>query len=223
MHRLDRPTYGLVVVAKTRPALVALSKAFANRRVQKRYVAIVSGSVDHDGDEGMIDTPISGAEAETRFVVRGHGRCLTWGWITSLDLWPRTGRRHQLRRHLAESLGHHILGDSRYGSQGSRLGAPSSSKMPGSAVGLEEAEHRRSRLEASEPEEPEDEDQRQEKYVAKKEEEEGLFLAAVEVSFTHPISGELVCVSIPEPAKFHTRMGKENLGTGTPGAGNFCL
>ena len=63
VHRLDRPTSGLLLCAKTKPSLLALSRAFAKRRVRKRYEAIVGGEVA--GESGVIDAPIEGRSAQT--------------------------------------------------------------------------------------------------------------------------------------------------------------
>ena len=76
-----------------------------------------------------VDHPVEGRAAVTSLTVAGHSRCLRYGgWVTTLDLSPSTGRRHQLRRHLALVLGHPILGDPLYtplaqpgGAKGRRL------------------------------------------------------------------------------------------------------
>lgn len=118
-HRLDRPTTGLLLCAKTKPVLVALQRAFAERRVKKRYVAIVAGAVR--GDAGEIDADLDDKSAVTGWEVRRRVRSLKLGHITELVLSPRTGRTHQLRRHCAEVLGCPIVGDTAYG--GANLGS----------------------------------------------------------------------------------------------------
>ncbi len=111
VHRLDAPTSGLVVVAKTRTAHARLGWAFQERRVQKRYGAVVSGRLE---GEGTFDAPLDERPAVTRYRALAHGHSLHVEWLTRLDLWPETGRTHQLRRHLS-AAGHLILGDVAYG------------------------------------------------------------------------------------------------------------
>ncbi len=114
VHRLDAPTAGLVVVAKTRTAHAALGHAFQRREVHKRYRAVLVGRLE---GEGRVELPVEGRAAESDYRAIGHGRSLRSGWITRVDLWPRTGRTHQLRRHMAH-LGVPILGDGAYGIDG---------------------------------------------------------------------------------------------------------
>lgn len=114
-HRLDRPTSGLLLCAKTRHALLGVSSAFRDREVHKQYRAVVCGIVE--GDEGEVDSPIMRRESRTRWRVLRRGRSLRLGGghLTELALFPLTGRTHQLRRHCAEVLGAPIVGDSKYG------------------------------------------------------------------------------------------------------------
>ena len=112
-HRLDAPTSGLLVVGKTRRALAALNRAFEERAVQKRYRAFVVGRLE---GEGVIDSPIDGRAARTRWEASGFAAVHKAG-VSDVRLWPETGRTHQLRQHLA-ALGHPVLGDKRYGIRG---------------------------------------------------------------------------------------------------------
>jgi tRNA pseudouridine65 synthase/23S rRNA pseudouridine1911/1915/1917 synthase len=107
VHRLDVRTAGLLIVARTAGADVALGRAFAERRIRKRYRAIVRGRLE---GAGLIERPIGGRAASTRWEAVLHHRSLHCEWITTLDLFPKTGRTHQLRIHCAK-LGHPILGD----------------------------------------------------------------------------------------------------------------
>ena len=116
-HRLDKPTSGLLLCAKTKPALVAIQRGFARRQVHKRYAAIVGGHVE--GDQGLIELPVDGKNAVTRWVVTRRARSLKLGGshLTELALYPKTGRTHQLRVHCAEALKCAILGDKTYGGE----------------------------------------------------------------------------------------------------------
>jgi 23S rRNA pseudouridine1911/1915/1917 synthase len=120
VHRLDRDTSGLLVVAKTREALSRLSQHFQRRLVEKRYAAVVAGRVEQE--ELVIDAPIgrdecarppwrvaeSGKHAETRLrVIERRAR------RTLVELEPVTGRTNQLRIHCAHA-GHPVVGDTLY-------------------------------------------------------------------------------------------------------------
>lgn len=109
-HRLDAETGGLVLCGKTTAGLQGLSAAFATRQILKRYRALVRGELHGCG---RITLPISGVPSETEYrsvAVRHSSKCMH---VTVVDLWPRTGRTHQLRKHFAY-LGHPILGDKKY-------------------------------------------------------------------------------------------------------------
>lgn len=123
VHRLDRETTGVLLIAEDAPTASALATAFERGRVHKEYLAIVEG--EPPGDEGTIDLPIGERENRQVFVrreVRGDGERAVTRWkierrldgATVLRLFPETGRRHQLRVHLA-AIGHPILGDILYG------------------------------------------------------------------------------------------------------------
>lgn len=109
-HRLDYKTSGLLIVARTVSARAGLLPMFAERRIHKRYRALVTGKLD---GEGSIDTPLDGRESLTRWKTVEQTRSLHVGWFTTVELEPVTGRTHQLRRHMAQ-LDHPILGDEVY-------------------------------------------------------------------------------------------------------------
>ena len=126
VHRLDQATSGLLVMARGAANQTNLSRAFAARRVHKRYVALVAGHLpppDSADGWGEIDLPLirdwpnrprqkvdfeQGKPSRTRWRVLGQE-----GDVTRLELEPVTGRSHQLRVHLL-ALGHPILGDELY-------------------------------------------------------------------------------------------------------------
>jgi len=110
VHRLDNRTSGLVIAARSATALTALSQAFAARKIHKRYRAVVVGELK---GEGTIDRPVGGREAISRYRTLSHVPSLHCGQLTLVDLWPLTGRTHQLRQHVAH-LGHPVLGDDLY-------------------------------------------------------------------------------------------------------------
>jgi tRNA pseudouridine32 synthase/23S rRNA pseudouridine746 synthase len=122
VHRLDMPTSGLLLFARGVQVQRALGRAFEERRVLKRYVAVVHGELRDDA--GSIDLPIV-SDWERRpkqrvDVERGRPSLTHWRVLarapgtTRLELTPVTGRGHQLRVHLA-ALGHPIVGDALYG------------------------------------------------------------------------------------------------------------
>ena len=110
-HRLDRATGGLVVCSKSKEAESSIMQSFQKHEVKKRYCAIVMGRLEPPS--GTIDTPLSGQAATTRYEVTHYTRSKQYETITTVNLWPITGRKHQLRKHLA-GVGHPIIGDSRY-------------------------------------------------------------------------------------------------------------
>ena len=119
VHRLDLMTSGLVCVAKTRSIRTFLGKEFELRKVQKRYRAIVVGKINENTDSGVIETSIDGKECKTEWKVISRTRSLHTDWITTLDLYPKTGRKHQLRIHCVRDLGCPIVG--KYLSKGASI------------------------------------------------------------------------------------------------------
>ena len=110
VHRLDTLTGGLVLVAKTKPALVAMSKLFSSREVVKIYLAIVVGTLH---GEGHIHQPIDGQPAHSFYRSLGTSASVSFGTISTVEVTLFTGRNHQIRKHL-RFLGHPIVGDPRY-------------------------------------------------------------------------------------------------------------
>ena len=125
VHRLDKGTSGIIVVAKNNAAHLDLVKQFAGHSIKRIYVALVKGKVEYN--ENIIEMPIGrhplkrenmsvGFTKSTRYAktyYRTLKRTPLWSLV---ELEPFTGRTHQLRVHLAY-IGHPILGDSKYGKQ----------------------------------------------------------------------------------------------------------
>ena len=119
-HRLDLETSGVLLVARTRDAAVAMKRAFAKRKVQKKYLAVVEGILE---GEGMIDQPLAlaGGLVRVKMGVRAEGLPSRTRWRsvmsqknhTLVECFPETGRQHQIRAHL-DWLGHPIVGDKLY-------------------------------------------------------------------------------------------------------------
>jgi 23S rRNA pseudouridine1911/1915/1917 synthase len=122
VHRLDKDTTGLLVVAKTDTAHRALADQFAERSLRKEYVALVAGAPK--ADRGVIDRAISRHPTQRHRMTTGEGgRAAKTDWEVVERFGERaallrcrihTGRTHQIRVHL-KSLGHPILGDATYG------------------------------------------------------------------------------------------------------------
>ncbi len=114
IHRLDFPTSGLLLVGKTRSAVLELNKMFEDKEISKSYYAISIGDMTK---KGIVDSPIDGKECISKYEVEQSVASERFGFLNLVKLYPLTGRRHQLRIHLA-SLGHPILGDKEYGLEG---------------------------------------------------------------------------------------------------------
>ncbi|MEK7849238.1 MAG: RluA family pseudouridine synthase [Candidatus Omnitrophota bacterium] len=123
VHRLDKETSGIMVIAKNNHSHLELAKQFKIHSIERRYIALVSGGIEFD--EGVIDIPIKrhvmdrkkmsvsftdeAKPAQTRYRVLKR-----YPEYSAVELFPQTGRTHQLRVHL-NYLGHPVLGDSVYG------------------------------------------------------------------------------------------------------------
>jgi 23S rRNA pseudouridine1911/1915/1917 synthase len=179
VHRLDKETSGLIVVAKNDAAHRKLGAEFSERKVKKTYIALVHGWLK--ADKGTISSPISrdairrvrmttrrsgGREATTKYLVERRIES-DFGKFTLLKVKIETGRTHQIRVHMA-SLGHPVVGDALYGAPREIRG------KSGPTISLSRN-----------------------------------FLHSAELQFEHPRSGELVnlCSPIPEPlVKFLRRL-----------------
>ncbi|MEO0062494.1 MAG: Ribosomal large subunit pseudouridine synthase [Pseudomonadota bacterium] len=138
VHRLDKDTSGVLLIARTPGSAAFFSKRFSGRSAKKIYWALVVGVPDIH--EGMIEAPLAkqpgsggekmhvdeenGQPAKTRYrVVDRAGNRAAW-----VELQPLTGRTHQLRVHMA-AIGHPIVGDGKYGGQDAFLTGSISRKM----------------------------------------------------------------------------------------------
>ncbi|RJP29821.1 MAG: RluA family pseudouridine synthase [Candidatus Omnitrophota bacterium] len=123
VHRLDKDTSGLIVIAKNNNSHFNLTKQFAEHLVQKKYIALVEGYVEFNED--VIELPIGrhplkrqnmsvGFRETDKYAKTRYHTLLRNSQFSMLALFPLTGRTHQLRVHLAH-IGHPILGDGKYG------------------------------------------------------------------------------------------------------------
>lgn len=157
VHRLDKSTSGLVLIAKTKKAHMALGQMFEQNLIHKTYHAIVVGTPDA---KGTINTPVNNLKAISMYKTLHTVSALKDGTLSLVELHPKSGRTHQLRIHLA-SIGHPIAGDVLYGKKGETM-----------------LHH-------------------------------GLFLAAVGLSFQHPITNKCMDISISAPQKFSSYLKRE--------------
>ena len=111
VHRLDYATSGLLLIGKTSTALQKLGVLFEEKKIQKTYHAIIIGNTCSGG---IINFKIDNKNATTEFNVLQTVKSERFGALNLVELFPKTGRKHQLRKHLS-SIGHQILGDKIYG------------------------------------------------------------------------------------------------------------
>lgn len=136
VHRLDKDTSGILLAARTKEAFAQLQKQFATRKVEKRYVCLVEGILKEQ--HGLIHTLLGRSPSDRRKQraypldqpfdsAQGKREAITkWKVLkhfehyTLLEVTPKTGRKHQIRAHMA-SLGHPIAGDKLYGFKNQRV------------------------------------------------------------------------------------------------------
>lgn len=157
VHRLDSATSGLLLIAKTAKALMLLGQMFEAKKIQKKYCAVVSGKIPKSG---TIDFDIDGLASVTDYARVEVVPSLRNEFLSLVDLYPQTGRTHQIRKHLSE-LGYPIMGDALYCEEGKLFRG------------------------------------------------KGLFLCAIGLRFTHPITQETVEIQIQEPNKYSLLMERE--------------
>lgn len=187
VHRLDKETSGLIVVAKSDEAHMKLAELFSNRQIRKVYVALVQGWVERE--KGTITAALSRDPVRrTRMTTRpaensrsaiSHytviGRIESrFGKFTLLQVRIETGRTHQIRVHLA-SLGHPVVGDTLYGAS-AQLADQAALQRGSSRTRGGKAQAERVRLGRN-------------------------FLHAARIEFTHPLNGKPIQLEAPLPAE----------------------
>ncbi len=110
VHRIDVPTKGLVMLAKTKSALIKMSELFEKNNIEKEYLAVVHGKPTSNG---KIKSLVNGKKAETYYTVEESVASRNFKHLSLVRLKPVTGRTHQLRIHMV-SIGHLIIGDRLY-------------------------------------------------------------------------------------------------------------
>jgi len=174
VHRLDRDTSGVIVVAKSDPVHVALAKQFELRTVEKQYFAVVAGNPDRDAD--VIRQPIGShpSQREKMAIRRGHRTSREaetfyevqqrFGRFATIKAVPKTGRTHQIRVHLSHA-GCPILCDPLYGGRDRISRSEIHGERPDNTVLLYR-----------------------------------MALHARQLAFSHPVSGQRLTVEAPLPA-----------------------
>ena len=187
VHRLDKDTSGLIVVAKNDRAHAALGEMFSARRIRKTYIALVQGFVERD--RGTIAAGVSRDPLRrTRMTVQpsdnarvavSHYEVIRrmatrFGKFTLVRVRIETGRTHQIRVHMA-SIGHPVVGDTLYGGSG-QLTDQVAAQIPTSKAARRKAEPERLRLGRN-------------------------FLHAARLEFAHPATGKPIQLEAPLPAE----------------------
>lgn len=111
VHRLDYPTTGSLLIGKTSSSIRALNTLFKKRAIKKTYYAVTIGAMDQ---EGVITTTVDDKQSKSKYKVLQTVDSKRFEKLNLVELEPFTGRRHQLRKHLA-GIGNPILGDKEYG------------------------------------------------------------------------------------------------------------
>jgi len=177
VHRLDKNTTGLLVVAKNDRAHAELAAQLQQRTLKREYLALVWGTLRPP--EGTISVPIGRSRADRRIMTSGslkpreaitlYQTIESWGWLSYIGVGLKTGRTHQIRAHLKES-GHPVFGDPEYGGRTARLTGIEANHRPLARLLLEKTSRQ--------------------------------LLHAACVEFTHPTTGERVEFRVDLPEDF---------------------
>jgi len=201
VHRLDKDTSGLIVVAKNDRTHAALGEMFASRRIKKTYIALVQGALERDkgtinagvGRDPVRRTRMTAQPQENARAAVSHYevvRRLTnrFGKFTLVRVRIETGRTHQIRVHMA-SIGHPVVGDTLYGGAG-QLTDQVAAQAAQSKAARRRAEPERLRLGRN-------------------------FLHAARLEFAHPRTGKLLELEAALPEELERFLGRlEGGGTG---------
>lgn len=118
VHRLDKETSGVMIIAKNNETFFELKKQFQERKVEKKYIALVSGIIEND--KGIITTPLLKIGTRTRIASNGKPSITNYlvtkryQEYTLVEVAPKTGRQHQIRVHFT-SINHPLACDKLYG------------------------------------------------------------------------------------------------------------
>ena len=144
VHRLDRDTSGVIIVAKNQNAFTYLKKQFQDRSIKKTYRALVYGKMFDT--KGVVDKPIGLKSGTVKRTVHGgkmtkdatteYKVIKTFNDFTLVEVMPKTGRTHQIRVHLA-SIDHPIVGDPLYGKKKNKIIIPNVARQMLHAYSIE--------------------------------------------------------------------------------------
>jgi 23S rRNA pseudouridine1911/1915/1917 synthase len=203
VHRLDKDTSGLIVVAKNDRAHAALSEMFSSRQIKKTYIALVQGAMERA--KGTINSSVGrDPMRRTRMTAKPLGDARTavthyevirrlanrFGKFTLIRVRIETGRTHQIRVHMA-SIGHPVVGDTLYGGAG-QLTDQVASQAATSKAARRKTEPERLKLGRN-------------------------FLHAARLEFTHPKTGKLLQLEAPLPVELESFLAR--LDGGQTGSG----
>jgi 23S rRNA pseudouridine1911/1915/1917 synthase len=205
VHRLDKDTSGLIVVAKNDRTHAALAEMFSSRQIKKTYVALVQGELERA--KGTINASVGrDPMRRTRMTAKPLGDARTavthyevvrrlanrFGKFTLIRVRIETGRTHQIRVHMA-SLGHPVVGDTLYGGAGQLTDQVASQALTSKAA-RRKSEPERLKLGRN-------------------------FLHAARLEFTHPKTGKLLQLEAPLPTELESFLTRLDGGQTSPAAG----
>ena len=204
VHRLDKNTSGLIVVAKNDRTHAALGEMFSSRHIKKTYVALVQGAVEREkgtinanvGRDPVRRTRMTTQPTENSRTAVSHYEVVRrlvnrFGKFTLVRVRIETGRTHQIRVHMA-SIGHPVVGDTLYGGAG-QLTDQVASQAAQSKAARRKAEPERLRLGRN-------------------------FLHAARLEFTHPVTGKQLVLEAPLPEELESFLARLEGGAPLPPA-----